>query len=412
MAPLNPNHPTDANQHRPGGIYNVTESGILFQHGGELSTPKDGEEYLERMRTGFSMKVLDRPNENEIVFEMIGIDASFANALRRILIADIPTMAIENVYMWDNTSIIHDEVLAHRLGLIPIHVDARMFDEFPTIATQALLDDNGQDEEHDNDETERATDRNTIVFKIAVTCRRSEAPAMPTSAATGTAGEEDSVLPGHDTGIDMDAMRKAAIETPNRPYTKHVYSSDMEWVPQGDQEARFPNGIRPVHEDILIAKLRPGQSIELEAHAHQGTGKDHAKYSPVATACYRLMPQIELLKDIYDETAEELVYLHEPGVFTLVKTDKSDPPGTRMKAKICNPYACTMSRNFMRNPELAEAIKMTRIPNHFIFSVESVGMMKPAVLVAEALRILQAKCNRIMQLAHDTVFENSGTMGD
>ena len=43
MAPSN-------NGHRPGGIYNVTESGILFQHGGELPTPKDGEEFLERMR--------------------------------------------------------------------------------------------------------------------------------------------------------------------------------------------------------------------------------------------------------------------------------------------------------------------------------------------------------------------------
>jgi DNA-directed RNA polymerase I and III subunit RPAC1 len=95
-----------------------------------------------------------------------------------------------------------------------------------------------------------------------------------------------------------------------------------------------------------FAKLRPGQSIELEAHAHQGTGKDHAKYSPVATACYRLMPLIELLHDIYDETAEELIHLYEPGVFTLVKTDKSDPPGTKVKAKLSNPYACTMSRNF------------------------------------------------------------------
>jgi DNA-directed RNA polymerases I and III subunit RPAC1 len=39
----------------------------------------------------------------------------------------IPTMAIEKVNLYQNTSIIPDEVLAHRLGLIPINVDPRLF---------------------------------------------------------------------------------------------------------------------------------------------------------------------------------------------------------------------------------------------------------------------------------------------
>lgn len=37
-------------------------------------------------------------------------------------------MAIEKVYMYNNTSIIQDEVLAHRLGLIPLKADPRMFE--------------------------------------------------------------------------------------------------------------------------------------------------------------------------------------------------------------------------------------------------------------------------------------------
>lgn len=67
-------------------------------------------------------------NEEEIVFDLIGAEPPLANALRRILIAEIPTMAIEKVEMWQNTSIIPDENLAHRLGLIPIAVDPRLFD--------------------------------------------------------------------------------------------------------------------------------------------------------------------------------------------------------------------------------------------------------------------------------------------
>lgn len=42
--------------------------------------------------------------------------------------------------------------------------------------------------------------------------------------------------------------------------------------------------VRLVHDDILLAKMRPGQEIVLEAHCARGTGAEHAKWSPVATA--------------------------------------------------------------------------------------------------------------------------------
>ncbi len=68
------------------------------------------------------------PKEGLLVFDLIGIDAPIANAFRRILLSEIPTMAIEQVWITNNTSIIQDEVLAHRFGLIPIKVDPRLFE--------------------------------------------------------------------------------------------------------------------------------------------------------------------------------------------------------------------------------------------------------------------------------------------
>ena len=65
----------------------------------------------------------------ELVFDIKGIDPTIVNTLRRIMIAEIPTMAIETVIINQNTSIIPDEVLAHRLGLIPILADANDFIE-------------------------------------------------------------------------------------------------------------------------------------------------------------------------------------------------------------------------------------------------------------------------------------------
>lgn len=40
----------------------------------------------------------------------------------------VPTVAIEDVYVWNNTSIMQDEVLAHRVGLVPLKIDPRTLD--------------------------------------------------------------------------------------------------------------------------------------------------------------------------------------------------------------------------------------------------------------------------------------------
>ena len=57
-----------------------------------------------------------------------------------------------------------------------------------------------------------------------------------------------------------------------------------------------------MHDDILLARLKPGQEIELEAVCVKGFGKDHAKFSPVGTAWYRLVPEVEFLTEVREWT--------------------------------------------------------------------------------------------------------------
>lgn len=62
-------------------------------------------------------------DDTAVRFTLAGASPAFANALRRAMISDVPTLAIEDVRIYDNTSALFDEMLAHRLGLIPIKTD-------------------------------------------------------------------------------------------------------------------------------------------------------------------------------------------------------------------------------------------------------------------------------------------------
>ena len=65
------------------------------------------------------IKILKKTNK-KMEFILNNADAAFANALRRIMIGEIPTMAVEYVDIEENTSGLFDEVISHRLGLIPL----------------------------------------------------------------------------------------------------------------------------------------------------------------------------------------------------------------------------------------------------------------------------------------------------
>jgi len=75
-----------------------------------------------------SLEVINKDNQKMSV-KLKGVPLQYANALRRICLNGVPIFAIDTVDIIENSSVLPDEGLAHRLGLIPIKTDLSRFNE-------------------------------------------------------------------------------------------------------------------------------------------------------------------------------------------------------------------------------------------------------------------------------------------
>ncbi|CAF1934276.1 unnamed protein product [Brassica napus] len=285
------------------------------------------------MELTFDMIGIDAASYNgmELTFDMIGIDAASYSVILSLTTSlnldflvfffvftmQLPTMAFEKVFIANNTSIVQDEVLAQRMGLVPIAADPKLFQ---------YLSENDQPNE-----------KNTIVFKLHAKCAKGEG-------------------------------------------RKKVLTKELIWLPKGTAAKKSPSLNSLIIQSLrailtLIAKLGPGHEIELEAHAVKGIGKTHAKWLPVATAWYRMLPEVILLREVEDEDAERLVEACPEKVF-----DIEDMGNGRKRATVAWPRNCTLCRQCVREnygeevkvegiqrKKWIENVALRRVKNHFIF---------------------------------------------
>ncbi len=195
----------------------------------------DGYKISKSEKMDIEVKIL---KDREAKLLVSNTNPPMVNALRRVLIADVPKLAIEDIEFhlgtigdemedkeYESSAPLFDEIIAHRLGMLPIPTDLELFD---------------------------FRDR----------CDECEGEGCPNCTI---------------------------IYSLNKKGPCTVYSGDL--IPVGE------NDLRPVDDLIPLVKLDDTQALLIYATAELGTAKQHAKWQPTNGVAYKYYPEIEIDQD-------------------------------------------------------------------------------------------------------------------
>ncbi|KAH8677347.1 RNA polymerase Rpb3/RpoA insert domain-containing protein [Xylariales sp. PMI_506] len=188
---------------------------------------------MDNEALGPNVKISEADNSH-VNFELSNIDLAFANSLRRIIMAEVPTVAIDLVQFHVNTSVLADEFIAHRMGLIPL--DSR------NVGKMLYSRDC---------ECDGYCERCSVTLTLHAKCTSDDV---------------------------MKVYARDLLVGPERPDPTI-----------GNPVITDPDGFGP-----LICKLRKGQELHIECIAKKGIAKEHSKWMPTAAVGFEYDPHNKL----------------------------------------------------------------------------------------------------------------------
>lgn len=297
------------------------------------------EEYISNIR----VCELSR-GKRDLKFRLENVHPSVANGIRRSVLSETSSMAIEYVFIRQNSSVIPDEMLSHRLSLVVLDANPGEFESIEEI-----------------------------------------------SAEEGVNYEDIKDKVSSKTGI---FMRLCVANSGEGPLT--VYSDSIEVIDQGafdsDQEASERRGRKHgiVKEGILLCKLAPRQRIEAKMVAMKGAGRTHAKWSPVSLCTYRYKHDISVIKHLSkDRAAEARKYFRGKGFSTDGGQVTVDGDSVIVNQDLFS-------------TDLADAFEVRRYEDAFLFEIETLSLDARDVLL-DGLAVLKGRATRLREsLAEDS----------
>jgi len=300
-----------------------------------------------------------------VKFELTETDVSVANALRRVMLAEVPTMAIEIVNIIDNETVIFDEFLAHRMGLLPL-ASHYVGDIPPDMGIGRGFN--------------KYSDCNcfdgcaycTVEFELDVV------------------NEEDKIMTV--THFDMKETRK---------YQREDWGEEKEVRCLPFKDSLLTEEENAKENGVIIAKMKKDQHLRMICQARKGIPKFHAKWMPVATALYNFQPRIDLDHDVVNAlTLDEKIEFVEScprKVFGLDIEDKVEVKSL-MDCIFCD--ECVAKAKVFGKKDM---VKIHMDASKFYFTVEAVtphGPRSAIDVVRAGLRILDWKFSMFLKDAY------------
>jgi len=294
------------------------------------------------------------PQGHEIRILISDTDAAQVNAIRRALIADVPKLAITRVdfsqgvtqdnkgEVVESVNVLPDEVLAHRLAMIPI----------PTNMDEGLVFPDACENCRDVVEKDKGCPMCQVLYTLS---------------ARGPSADSDDEL-------------------------RTVYAGDITTI----SDPVFD--IREEHKTIPLTVLSKGQFLEFYAFAVLGRGRDHAKWSPVAAVGFRPQ-QVAVLKNAKAaETLFGLGLTTTDGTPIDAKLFGKDKKVTNINHVMDLEKALhQVGHGTGREADFADGIVMETVDNAYVFSYETDGSLDPVTAFNMALDELAGRFDTIKQ---------------
>ena len=270
--------------------------------------------------------------QDSIEFKLEDVSRHFSNALRRIIIAEVPTLAIDLVDVRLNTSPLPDDYVCHRLGLIPFSSEVVDSFNYPDLCSCIS-----------------GCEKCTVYYTINVKCPANENYYIVTNEDLRIFNFQQSDF------FDTHLLVKPAVTTP-----------------------------------VPIVKLARGQELKVICQLKKGLGRTHSKWSPVCVSAYHQIADINIdhsiMRHLSQSQRDRIINSCPSKVYRHDITNEKIEVDDAHRCTFCN--YCLHELDEMKSKQ---AISIESKRNVFIFNIEVVGQLSPKSVVEMALKSLKKK---------------------